>query len=84
MFSVDTGLLTLNYKTPVVLDIITVQLIVEFIFGGEQRANCDVFLKKEDKTFYAWTVAADGYYPGTNLHLIVWHMFSLLILSGKI
>lgn len=49
---VITGLetfFTLNYKTIIALEIITVELRVVFIFGGsKERADCRLFLETED------------------------------------
>lgn len=74
MLSVNIGLetfFTLNYKTIMVLKIITVQLSVGFIFGGCK--DC----------VHGW-LQLMGYNPGTNLQLVVWHVFFALILSGNI
>lgn len=54
-----------------VLKIITGQLSVGFIFGGCK--DC----------VHGW-LQLMGYNPGTNLQLVVWHVFSALILSGNI
>lgn len=88
MFSVNTGLetfFTLNYKTIIVLEIITVQLSVEFIFGGSKKSKLwGVFRNRRLIDYMHGQLQLTVYNPGTNLHLIVWHVFSLLILSGKI
>lgn len=75
---------TLDYKTITVLEIITVQLSVGFIFGGSKESKLwGVPRNRRLIDYMHGQFQLTGYNPGTNLHLIVWHAFFLLIPSGK-
>lgn len=61
------------------------QLGAEFIFGGSKESKpWGVFRNRRLIDYMHGQLQLTGYNLGTNLHLIVWHAFSLLILSGKI